>query len=133
MAKRAAAQARRDSAGDALPVLVVMDALDDMVGQFAYRRLRRRGKWHQLVMMTGGLSALEHAFDVLGWKDPHIVRNPSPGAIAALERSKNAQAGLGLGLCQSTMPMLRRVPGGQCLRYDGHPDFHIDYRGKRWG
>ena len=116
----------------ALPAEAVVDALEDVVDQFAHRYLRRRAKWYQLVMTTGGLSALEHAFDILGWKDPYVVRNPSPGAIAALEYSKNVKAGL--GQCQSAMPMKRRVPPGKghCLRYDGHPDFHIDYRGTRW-
>jgi hypothetical protein len=39
------------------------DALDDMVRQFAYTGGGTR--------TTGGLSALEHAFDVLGLDDPH--------------------------------------------------------------
>lgn len=39
-------------------------ALEDMVWQFAYSN--DNGEYH-----TGGLSALEHAFDVLGWDDPH--------------------------------------------------------------
>lgn len=43
------------------------DALEDMVWQFGYRGVKN-GK---PMMWTGGLSALEHAFDVLGWEDPH--------------------------------------------------------------
>ena len=39
-------------------------ALESMVNQFAYDN--DRGEYH-----TGGLSALEEAFDVLGWDDPH--------------------------------------------------------------
>ena len=42
------------------------DALEDMVGQFAYKGIVK----NKLVYHTGGLSALEHAFSVLGWKDP---------------------------------------------------------------
>lgn len=42
------------------------DALEDMVWQFAYRR---GGPY----LSTGGLSALEHGFEVLGWEDPHEV------------------------------------------------------------
>ena len=40
------------------------EALDDMVNQFA--ESNDRGEYH-----TSGLSALEGAFDVLGWDDPH--------------------------------------------------------------
>lgn len=44
-------------------------ALEDMAWQFAYR-----GRTDDdLIYTTGGLSALEHAFDVLGWDDPHKV------------------------------------------------------------
>jgi hypothetical protein len=42
------------------------DALKDMVWQFAYRGVKS-GKEN---IHTGGLSALELAFDVLGWVDP---------------------------------------------------------------
>lgn len=38
------------------------DALEDMVRQFAY--------YGNGAYFTGGLSALEHAFGVLGWEDP---------------------------------------------------------------
>lgn len=43
------------------------EALEGMVHQFAY--------WHDTVggLSTGGLSALEEAFEVLGWEDPHPV------------------------------------------------------------
>ncbi len=45
------------------------DALEDMVEQFAYS-----GTDHgKPCLSTGGLSALEHAFGVLGWDDPHVV------------------------------------------------------------
>jgi len=43
--------------------------LVDMVGQFAYSSTHR-GK---AVIHTGGLSALESAFDALGWPDPKPV------------------------------------------------------------
>jgi hypothetical protein len=42
------------------------DALDDMASQFAYPGPVDGG----LVLSTGGLSALENAFAVLGWPDP---------------------------------------------------------------
>jgi hypothetical protein len=45
------------------------EALEDMVWQFAYRSHDSKRKW----LTTGGLSALESAFDVLGWDDPHYV------------------------------------------------------------
>lgn len=44
------------------------EALEDMVGQFAYKA-DGKGK-RPPCMFTGGLSALEHAFDVLDWPDP---------------------------------------------------------------
>jgi len=47
----------------------VLEALEDMVWQFAYRS--SRGK--RAVLHTGGLSALEGAFDALGWPDPKVV------------------------------------------------------------
>ena len=48
----------------------VREVLEHMVHQFAY--------WSESVggLGTGGLSALEDAFEVLGWDDPH----PVPGA-----------------------------------------------------
>jgi len=45
------------------------DALEDMVWQFAYKANGDEKKPASL--FTGGLSALEHAFDVLGYSDPH--------------------------------------------------------------
>lgn len=45
------------------------EALEDMVWQFAYRGVKGR----RLALGTGGLSALERAFDALGWDDPHYV------------------------------------------------------------
>lgn len=50
-------------------------ALEDMVRQFAYWSEKAGGYW------TGGLSALEEAFDVLGWEDPH----PAPEARCGIE------------------------------------------------
>jgi len=48
----------------------LQDALEDMVDQFAYRTTKGR----RLNQNTGGLSALEHAFHVLGWDDPHYIK-----------------------------------------------------------
>lgn len=42
------------------------EALEDMVRQFAYTGIKHGGP----VYHTGGLSALERAFDILGWEDP---------------------------------------------------------------
>ena len=47
-------------------------ALEDMVHQFAYNGV----KDGQPTLHTGGLSALEGAFEVLGWDDPYIIPNP---------------------------------------------------------
>ncbi len=43
------------------------DALESMVWQFGYRGVGN-GK---PIIWTGGLSALEEAFEALGWDDPH--------------------------------------------------------------
>jgi hypothetical protein len=42
----------------------------DLVEQFTFRSHDHRRKW----MTTGGLSALEGAFAMLGWDDPHYVK-----------------------------------------------------------
>ena len=54
------------------------EALEDMVHQFAYWSDSAGG------YMTGGLSALETAFAVLGWEDPHPYpdgRCDEPGCL----------------------------------------------------
>jgi hypothetical protein len=45
------------------------DALEDMLYQFAYKGVHNK----TAVLSTGGLSALEDAFEVMGWDDPHPV------------------------------------------------------------
>lgn len=45
------------------------EALEGMVWQFGYRTVHD-GKPN---INTGGLSALEDAFEVLGWEDPHYL------------------------------------------------------------
>jgi hypothetical protein len=45
------------------------DALEDMVYQFGYRGIIK-GK---PTIHSGGLSALEIAFEALGWNDPYIL------------------------------------------------------------
>ncbi|KKN70088.1 hypothetical protein LCGC14_0434130 [marine sediment metagenome] len=42
------------------------EALEGMCYQFA--------GWARGGLMTNGLSALEGAFEVLGWKEPHVVK-----------------------------------------------------------
>lgn len=51
------------------------DALSDMANQFAYYTEGRADG--EPGLRTGGLSALEHAFDALGWTDPH----PAPWRV----------------------------------------------------
>ena len=43
-----------------------------MLYQFAYDGV----KDGRPVLHTGGLSALEYAFEVLGWDDPYVIPNP---------------------------------------------------------
>lgn len=45
------------------------DALEDMVMQFGHRGV----KGGKPIIWTGGLSALEYAFVVLGWEDPKYL------------------------------------------------------------
>lgn len=59
------------------------DALEDMVWQFAYKS---NGKGRRPAsLFTGGLSALEHAFDVLGYDDPH----PAPEGECVVKGCRN--------------------------------------------
>lgn len=45
------------------------DVVEDMVFQFAYRDNDNERRW----LSAGGLSALEYAFEALGWDDPHYI------------------------------------------------------------
>ena len=45
------------------------EALEDMVWQFGYRGVKNK----RPVIHTGGLSALEGAFEALGWDDPRYL------------------------------------------------------------
>lgn len=54
------------------------EALEDMLFQFGYRGVKDGKR----ILHTGGLSALEHAFGVLGWEDPHVVTDDSGCEIA---------------------------------------------------
>lgn len=47
------------------------EALESMVWQFAHRGV----KGGTSILYTGGLSALESAFEALGWEDPHVVED----------------------------------------------------------
>lgn len=49
------------------------EALESMVWQFGYRGTVG-GK---LAITNGGLSALEEAFEALGWDNPHYINDPS--------------------------------------------------------
>ncbi len=45
------------------------EALEEMVWQFGYRGVKNKLP----VIHTGGLGALESAFEALGWEDPHYL------------------------------------------------------------
>jgi len=65
------------------------EALEDMTNQFAYQWDGHGNKPPSIG--TGGLSALEHAFDVLGWTDPQ----PAPDASCDIKGcQKWTQAGI---------------------------------------
>lgn len=49
---------------------VIKSALESMVWQFGHHGVKN-GK---PIIWTGGLSALEEAFEVLGWQDPHYLQ-----------------------------------------------------------
>ena len=50
----------------------IREALEGMMYQFAYASV----KDGQPALSTGGLSALEDAFEALGWSDPYIIPHP---------------------------------------------------------
>jgi len=45
------------------------DALEEMVWQFGYRGVKN----NKPIIWTGGLSAMESAFEALGWECPHYL------------------------------------------------------------
>lgn len=55
------------------------DALESMVWQFGYRGVKN----NKPIIWTGGLSALDEAFEVLGWEDPHYL--PEKGCTCEVE------------------------------------------------
>lgn len=66
------------------------EALEDMCYQFGY--------WNEGVggIGTGGLSALEYAFELLGWDDPHPVPEmccDEPGCTKAISSGTPTPAG----------------------------------------
>lgn len=66
------------------------EALEDMVVQFAYWSESAGGYW------TGGLSALEHAFELLGWDDPHPApddRCDEPGCMKQTSMGYKTESG----------------------------------------
>ena len=54
-------------------------ALESMLVQFGYRGV----KGNRPIICTGGLSALEEAFDAMGWDDPHYL--PEEGYTCEIE------------------------------------------------
>ena len=62
----------------------VKKALEDMVYQFGYRGITKK---HRPMIWCGGLSALEWAFDALGWDNPHEI--PEEGNTCEIEGCMN--------------------------------------------
>ena len=54
---------------DAVEVAAMREFAEDVVFQFGYY-CQNGGRLH---ITHGGLSTLEHAFDILGWENPHPV------------------------------------------------------------
>lgn len=82
------------------------EALEDMVCQFAYKGTRD-GK---LILHTGGLSALEEAFDALDWDDPHYVSDENACDVEGCNEwavSLLYWHGLVLALCMEHTRMYR--------------------------
>lgn len=52
------------------------EALENMVWQFGYHTVRTLTD-NKAIISTGGLSALEEAFEALGWDDPKIIEEQS--------------------------------------------------------
>ena len=68
------------------------EALEDMVWQFAYRDT----KGNKPVLHTGGLSALEGAFEVLGWEDPKVIED-TDGVICDVKNCPEWVTNQGMG------------------------------------
>lgn len=49
------------------------EALESMIFQFGYYGTKN----NKPIIYTGGLSALEEAFEALGWEDPHYMNDTS--------------------------------------------------------
>ncbi len=57
------------------------EALEDMVWQFAHRGIKNK----RAILYTGGLSALEGAFSVLGWDNPKYFDDDYNGVFCDVE------------------------------------------------
>lgn len=108
------------------------EALEDMVWQFAYRSDGKGKK--PPVLFTGGLSALEHAFDVLQWPDP----KPCPDASCDIKGcQKWPQAGVPfpngdyLSLCSDHSAMQRIGDTGLINQKRRGRGYNADERRKR--
>ena len=66
------------------------EALEDMVWQFAYHGTKNK----KPMLHSGGLSALELAFDTLEWNDPHILED-SDGVSCDVENCYEPISGSG--------------------------------------
>ena len=83
------------------------EALEDMIYQFGYRGVVN----NKPVITTGGLSALESAFNALEWFDPHFIQEEGNTCeiVGCMEESSSGQnwGDMYLRLCYKHSAMLR--------------------------
>lgn len=95
----------------------IREALEDMVFQFGYRGTKN-GK---PMIWTGGLSALEGAFDALDWDDPHYL--PEQGYTCEIDGCMEADT-VGTPWAnkgETNPPYLRLCPIHASLCFKGEP------------
>jgi hypothetical protein len=91
---------------DAVEVADMKEFAEDVVYQFGYY-CQNGGRLH---ITHGGLSTLEHAFDILGWENPH----PIPECECDIEGChEHATCGM------PTADGYKRVCGKHCAKMDG--------------
>lgn len=85
----------------------LLEVIEDLCYQFAYDTVTPDGP----ALITGGLSALEGAFEALGWTEPHLIPDDKcdePGC------TKRASCGWPDGISYRRTcsdHMLRMIPG----------------------
>lgn len=91
---------------DAVEVADMREFAEDVVYQFGYY-CQKGGRLH---ITHGGLSTLEHTFDVLGWENPH----PVPECECEIEGChEHATCGV------PTANGYKRMCGKHCAKMDG--------------